>query len=174
MATAAREERHGRQETRQESLATTDEKHCFVRFGRYAPSAQAFGRVEWVFVMRFPSPPRRAGLRYVGLAGLTPRIPTPPTEGGMGHPFQDSFGIESAGRATRGICGPSAHVRPKEGRTWGTVRGVRYLGHQPDKYGPRDMWATGRTGFVGSPTMKIGFQPSPIWRQRRRYRRAAC
>jgi hypothetical protein len=24
--------------------------------------AQAFGRVEWIFIIRFPSPPRRAGL----------------------------------------------------------------------------------------------------------------
>ena len=33
MATAAREERHGTQETRQESLAKTDERHCSVRSG---------------------------------------------------------------------------------------------------------------------------------------------
>ena len=33
MATPPREERHGTQETRQESLAKTDEKHCSVRFG---------------------------------------------------------------------------------------------------------------------------------------------
>ena len=29
------------------------------------------------------------GLDMSALPGLTPRIPTPPTEGGMGHPFQD-------------------------------------------------------------------------------------
>ena len=39
--------------------------------------AQAFGREEWVFVIRFPSPPRRAGLRYVGPAGPDTENPHP-------------------------------------------------------------------------------------------------
>jgi hypothetical protein len=53
MATPLREERHSTQETRQESLATTDEKHSLVRFA--CGSAQAFGKEEWDFVIRFPS-----------------------------------------------------------------------------------------------------------------------
>ena len=50
--------------------------------------AQAFGREEWVFVIRFPSD-ESLGLDMSALPGLTPKIPTPPTKGGMGHPLQD-------------------------------------------------------------------------------------
>src|SRR5664279_6451448 len=39
---------------------------------------------------RSPGTPLESlGLDMSALPGLTQRIPTPPTEGGMGHPFQD-------------------------------------------------------------------------------------
>ena len=50
--------------------------------------AHAFGREEWDFTTRFPSD-ESLGLDMSALPGLTPRIPTPPTEGGMSHSFQD-------------------------------------------------------------------------------------
>jgi len=52
--------------------------------------AQASGRMEWVLAIRFPSD-ESLGLDMSALPGLAPRIPTPPTEGGMGHPLQDWF-----------------------------------------------------------------------------------
>ena len=127
MATAAREERQGRQETRQESLAQRTKS--IVSCATATACAQAFGREEWVFVIRFPSDEslgfiiaslcsltrtpelgrygadstvETVGLDMSALPGLTPESPPRQRKAGWATHFKIDSGIESAGWPPRG------------------------------------------------------------------------